>query len=148
LLLQQNEVLSFFDLSLKELSVLFNSLDNEFLSEDRPELAPGVHQGLHYYVNIPLLVFEWVTLGSVVEGCDRVVQLSLEVSLLEVLLHLRSHPFEVQNGALRWVCVVRSVHGHIEYELLVFHGVFRELFRRAPAFEGHNLLEVVRHVRS
>jgi hypothetical protein len=137
LLLQQNEVLGFFDLGLEELGVLFDSLDYELFSEHRPEFAPGVHEGLHNHINVPLLVFEWVTFCSVVEGCDRVVQLSLEVSLLEVLLHLGSHPLEVEDAALGGVGMVGSVHGHVQDELLVFHGVLRELLRRASAFEGH-----------
>jgi hypothetical protein len=137
LLLQNNEILSFFDLGLEELGVLFNSLNDELFSENRPEFAPGVHQGLHYHINIPLLVFEWITFCSVIEGCNGVVQLSLEVSLLEVFLHFRSHPLEVQDRALGRVGMICGIHSHVEDELLVFHGIFREFLRRASTFEGH-----------
>ena len=86
-------------------------------------------------VDVPKLEFEGVACSSIEEGGDREVKLALKVTLLVVFLHLYSHPFEVENRAFGWSCMVGAIKRYIHYQLLILLSVLRELLRSDSALE-------------
>ena len=127
--------------------VAHDTLLDKLFTEDGPEFGPHVDQRLHNNVDITLLVLERVALCAVEEGGNCVIQLAFEVTLLEVLFHFSGHPLEVNDRAFSRVNMVSYIDRHVEDQLLVFHGVLRELLGAQAALKGHYLFEVVAHIR-
>jgi len=72
------------------------------------------------------LELKGVARRAVEEWRDGEVQLAFQVTLLVVLLHFVGEPFEIDDGQLAGVAVVRRIQTHIQNQLLVFVVVFWE----------------------
>ena len=118
--LVSHDSFSLVDFLLQEAPVGLQALHNKQFSQARHEFTERVEQWKRNHVNVAELVFEGIACGSVEEWCDREVKLALKITLLVILFHLDGHPFEVNDGVLGRMRVIRAVQSDVHHQLPIF----------------------------
>jgi hypothetical protein len=129
-----------------ELFVLLESFVQSVAARLRQEFGPSIDEWLNNDLNITELELERVACCAVEKRRDFVAKLFLDITLLEVLLHLETNPLEVSDTVLHRMAMVARVQAHVQYHLLVIERVLGELLLLHATFEIHDHLEVVGQV--